>query len=90
MADLGVGQPFRHVGRPVRVRLGPANTNQEVRHQVPDVPTGVLVLYSGGAITAAPGVQWTKELATLRSSLANDEIVVAFVVVKEEPLDVTP
>lgn len=86
---LGVGQPYRHAGRPIFVRLGAANVNQEVRHQVPEIPTGLVVLRSSGSVTAAPGVAWTKELATVRSTLANDEVTLMFVVLKEEPLDVT-
>lgn len=88
MAD--VETPYRFVGRPIVVRLGAANTDQEVRHQVGDIPHGMVVLRSTGSITAAPSLVWTKTLATVRSTVANDEVTLLFVVLKEDPIDVTP
>lgn len=90
LEDQPLGHAFRFVGRPVRVRFRTANADTDVLHQTREIPDGFLVLASVGVITAAPLVQWTKELATLRCSVANAEALLLFVVLKEDPIDVTP
>lgn len=81
---------FRFVGRPVLMRFSAANADTEVLHQCQDVPTGFLVLSSVGVITAAPLQQWRKDLAYVRSTVANVEAVLIFFTLKEDPLNVAP
>lgn len=90
VAALPLALPFRFVGRPVALRIATANVDTEIRHQVPDVPHGFLVLSARGRITRAPLLTWSKDLAYIRTDVANDDVLLAFVVLKEDPLDVTP
>ncbi len=87
---LPLGQGFRFVGRPVVFMFDAADTDTEVRHVTGDIPDGVIALSTAGAITRVPGVAWTKQLAYLRSSLAHNEVILQFLVLKEEPINVNP
>lgn len=85
-----IGLPFRFVGTPVQVAFPTANARTEVLHQCGEVPHGVLAIFATGAITAEPGEAWTKDLAFLRCTMADPNAVLCFVVLKEEPRNVSP
>jgi hypothetical protein len=90
LEDSPLGQAFRFVGRPVRMVFPTANADTEVLHQCREIPDGFLVLNSVGVLTAAPLVQWTKDLASLRCTVAAAEALLLFVVLKEDPINVAP
>lgn len=87
---LSLTQPFRFVSRPIAVTFKAANADTDVLHGLAEIPDGFIVLNSIGVITRSPLVTWTKDLVSLRSSVANNEAIVIFVVLKEAPLNVNP
>jgi hypothetical protein len=89
-AEPHPGQIFMRMARPVTITFPVANVTIEVRHQLGEVPAAYQVLSSTGVVTRAPGQDWTKELAYLRSSVAGDVVVLGFGVLKEEPINVNP
>lgn len=89
--DLALGLGFRFSGRPVAFTFPTAGVDTEILHQTGEIPGGYLVLQSRGLVTRAPVAVWaTKTLVTLRSSVANDEVILQFVVFKYDPINVNP
>lgn len=87
--QVSLGLAYRYA-RPVRMRFTAANTRTEVAHRCPEIPSGFHPLFCGGVVSAEPGEAWTKDFAVLRCDTANAEAVLVFVVLKEEPINVTP
>lgn len=80
--------PFRYLGRPVRVQFPLANTTYEVVHQITEVPDGWQWCDGDCIPTRAPGRQHTKQIAYVRSAVANSFAVLAFGMFREDPLNV--
>lgn len=84
-----IGRPFRYTGRPVTCSFAVANVDTEVMHMTREVPHGWLVIDAPGFIKRSPGVQWTKDYASLRCDQTGEATLI-FVVLKEDPINVVP
>ena len=76
--------------RTIRVAFPVAQVSTEVQHLCGEIPHGCLAVSVGGVVTRVPGVPWTKSLAYLQCDTIDLEAVVVFVVLREEPISVTP
>ena len=71
--------------RPIQVTFpAAANSPIDVRHELRVIPTGMHVVLADAAIIAAPGRQWTTDVAFLQASAANAHATVVFLVLREE------
>ena len=61
-----------------------ANTRRDVAHGMTTIPEGFSVIWSDGPVYAAPGQQWTNQVAYLQTNAANVHAVVAFYRLRQE------
>lgn len=80
--------PYRF-HRCVTVTFPVANVKTEIMHLCGEVPHGVLKIRGAGLVKDEPGQEWTKTLAYLRSDTVGP-MVLLFVVLQEDPIDVNP
>jgi len=73
--------------KPLRVRFPAADTPRDIAHGLGDVPTGYRVDWATAPIHATPGLQWTREIAYLQSTVANAEAIITFFVATEAAID---
>lgn len=81
---------WRYVGRPVTLVFPAANTQTEVLHGLNEIPDGWILVSADAHVRRTPGVQWTKDLAYLQADQANAVVTVAFGLLQEEALNVSP
>lgn len=79
---------WRYLGRPVLVQFPLANTTYEITHGLAETPDGFQLFDGDCVVTRAPGRQFTKDLAYVRSTVANSFAVLAFGMYRETPLNV--
>lgn len=88
IGDVAWPAPFRFF-RSVMITFPVANVQTEVQHRCAEIPSGVLKIRGAGLVKDEPGVEWTKDLAYLRSDTVGP-FVLLFVVLDEEPINVNP
>lgn len=81
--EITLATPWRFIATPVQVNFPLANTDYEVQHLMGDVPDGMIVITCDAQVRRAPGRQWSRELAYLRSDTANSFAVLVFGVLRE-------